>query len=47
MILQTAVGPISGFTFGTVAVNIIGCFIMGVAIDWFALKTEPINGGGK
>lgn len=31
----------SGFPFGTVAVNIIGCFIMGVAIAWFALKTDP------
>lgn len=31
----------SGFPFGTVAVNVIGSFIMGLAIEWFALKTDP------
>jgi CrcB protein len=31
----------SGFPFGTVAVNIVGCFVMGVAIEWFALKADP------
>ena len=31
----------SGFPCGTVAVNIIGSFIMGLAIKWFALKADP------
>ena len=31
----------SGFPFGTIFVNIIGSFIMGVAIEWFALKFDP------
>ncbi len=31
----------SGFPCGTVAVNIIGSFIMGLAIEWFALKADP------
>ena len=30
-----------GFPFGTVAVNVIGSFIMGLAIEWFALKADP------
>lgn len=31
----------TGFPFGTVAVNIVGSFIMGLAIEWFALKYDP------
>jgi len=31
----------SGFPFSTVAVNVIGSFIMGLAIEWFALKADP------
>lgn len=31
----------SGFPFGTLAVNIVGSFVMGLLIEWFALKVDP------
>lgn len=31
----------SGFPYGTVAVNIIGSIIMGLAVEWFALRADP------
>jgi CrcB protein len=30
-----------GFPFGTLTVNIIGSFIMGVLAEWFALRADP------
>ncbi|ODA66045.1 putative fluoride ion transporter CrcB [Methyloligella halotolerans] len=29
------------FPYGTLAVNVVGSFIMGLAIAWFALKADP------
>jgi CrcB protein len=31
----------SGFPYGTIFVNIVGSFIMGLAIEWLALKFDP------
>lgn len=31
----------SGFPFGTLGVNIVGSFVMGVLVEWFALKVDP------
>jgi CrcB protein len=31
----------AGFPFGTLTVNIIGSFLMGLLIEWFALKFDP------
>jgi len=31
----------SGFPFGTAFVNIAGSFVMGLLIEWFALKADP------
>jgi CrcB protein len=30
-----------GFPFGTLTVNVIGSFIMGVLAEWFALRADP------
>jgi fluoride exporter len=30
-----------GFPYGTLTVNIVGSFIMGVMAEWFALKFDP------
>jgi CrcB protein len=30
-----------GFPFGTLTVNIVGSFVMGLAVEWFALKFDP------
>lgn len=32
-------GP--GFPFGTFGVNIAGSFVMGLLVEWFALKVDP------
>ena len=35
-----------GFPYGTLAVNVLGCFIMGVAAEWWALKSglpQPVR----
>jgi len=31
----------AGFPFGTLAVNIMGSFVMGLLVEWFALKVDP------
>jgi CrcB protein len=31
----------TGLPFGTLAVNIIGSFAMGLLVEWFALKADP------
>jgi CrcB protein len=31
----------TGLPFGTLAVNIIGSFAMGLMVEWFALKADP------
>lgn len=33
-----------GFPYGTLTVNIAGAFIMGLMIEWFALKADPGQG---
>jgi CrcB protein len=30
-----------GFPFGTLTVNIVGSFVMGLLVEWFALKFDP------
>lgn len=32
-------GP--GFPFGTLIVNIVGSFLMGALVEWFALRADP------
>jgi len=31
----------SGFPYGTLAVNVVGGFVMGLAVEWFALRHDP------
>ena len=31
----------SGFPYGTLAINITGSFVMGLLVEWFALKVDP------
>ncbi|MBL8908606.1 MAG: fluoride efflux transporter CrcB [Rhizobiales bacterium] len=31
----------TGLPFGTLIVNIVGSFVMGLLVEWFALKTDP------
>lgn len=31
----------SGYPYNTLFVNIVGCFVMGVLTEWFALRADP------
>jgi CrcB protein len=31
----------AGFPYGTLTVNILGSMVMGVIVEWFALKSDP------